>query len=549
MSSKKSPGKKSIGCAAAVLTGWALTVTPALAQESPLALEMKMRQWLNARFSRSYVKVLTVGRNAVDVVVTVVPTPGDPKVYTHKDANRLAGELREALLPPGYDFRNGSQFSILAPGQIRVTGAGPEFQGVLDKITHAVMEEVTSQGLALKHFSAAGFRGPQISMQIHARGIDLGPQGQLAAQNRLDTAIRERVMNRQFPSVAYLEGQSGVDVADAARPVDAHLQPEENPGGPWYKTSPSAISPVTLASTSSDKVGHSWDPPSEGHIVVSEVEVSPDPPRAFPPPAKEVPAGWAPTGTGLPPTRPGNRPLMGATPKQLVPPSRAVLAPAPRRRVEPGALARRLRELRARRPWVPAMPPSRAAENMDAAPSREPLRIYPASPFGIGPGVSSCELFVRFDTDKHTIKSEENANLSGFLEHVPPEHIRGIVIRGHADSRYTTPYNLALGHRRAEAVKDWLVAAGVKEVRIETQSAGESEKMATNRTDYGRSLNRRALLQVTFAEENRAMHSDRSPHWRSGRSMPSGLRRNADGSKKPLDPHWPQHYSPKVGGE
>jgi hypothetical protein len=160
--------------------------------------------------------------------------------------------------------------------------------------------------------------------------------------------------------------------------------------------------------------------------------------------------------------------------------------------------------------------------------------------------VASCELFVRFDTDRSEIKPEENERLMNFLAAVPAKTIRGIWITGHADSRAEDPYNLKLGERRAWAVKQWFVDHGVRDLRIEIKSLGERDPMETNETDYGRSVNRRAELQISFADPERPIHTDRSPFWREHRSLPLPPRRDRWGRYRSYDSHWPQPYSPKV---
>jgi outer membrane protein OmpA-like peptidoglycan-associated protein len=62
---------------------------------------------------------------------------------------------------------------------------------------------------------------------------------------------------------------------------------------------------------------------------------------------------------------------------------------------------------------------------------------------------------------------------------------------GHTDSTGTSAINLPLSRRRAESVRQWLVANGVGAERLEAEGRGSSEPIADNATDAGRSLNRR----------------------------------------------------------
>lgn len=71
----------------------------------------------------------------------------------------------------------------------------------------------------------------------------------------------------------------------------------------------------------------------------------------------------------------------------------------------------------------------------------------------------------------------------------------GIVIEGHTDSTGDAAFNLQLSERRAEAVADWLTAAGVDATRIRAVGFGESEPIADNSTSAGRALNRRVEFE------------------------------------------------------
>lgn len=68
-----------------------------------------------------------------------------------------------------------------------------------------------------------------------------------------------------------------------------------------------------------------------------------------------------------------------------------------------------------------------------------------------------------------------------------------VVIEGHTDERGTREYNLALGDRRATAVKDYLVAYGVSASRIRTISYGEERPVAVGSNEAAWAKNRRAV--------------------------------------------------------
>jgi OOP family OmpA-OmpF porin len=73
-----------------------------------------------------------------------------------------------------------------------------------------------------------------------------------------------------------------------------------------------------------------------------------------------------------------------------------------------------------------------------------------------------------------------------------------VEIEGHTCSIGTAEYNLALGNRRATAVKDYLVSRGVTEDRLRTVSYGEERPKYDNAREETRRLNRRAALVVNL---------------------------------------------------
>ena len=69
-------------------------------------------------------------------------------------------------------------------------------------------------------------------------------------------------------------------------------------------------------------------------------------------------------------------------------------------------------------------------------------------------------------------------------------------MEGHADERGTRDYNLALGERRANAAKNYLVSLGIPAARISTVSYGKERPKATGSTEAAWAQNRRAVTVV-----------------------------------------------------
>lgn len=100
---------------------------------------------------------------------------------------------------------------------------------------------------------------------------------------------------------------------------------------------------------------------------------------------------------------------------------------------------------------------------------------------------------VHFAVDQSTLSDEAKAILdaqAGWLTEYPEF---AVTIEGHADEQGTREYNLALGARRAAAVRDYLVSRGVAESRISTISYGKERPIAVCSNESCWSKNRRAV--------------------------------------------------------
>ncbi|MGH9345707.1 MAG: OmpA family protein, partial [Vicinamibacterales bacterium] len=103
---------------------------------------------------------------------------------------------------------------------------------------------------------------------------------------------------------------------------------------------------------------------------------------------------------------------------------------------------------------------------------------------------------VHFDFDRYNLRPEAVKILDEAVTTLRENADLRVTIEGHTDSIGTSEYNLALGERRANAVRDYLVSRGIVASRIETVSYGEERPRADNSTAGGRALNRRASLIV-----------------------------------------------------
>lgn len=104
---------------------------------------------------------------------------------------------------------------------------------------------------------------------------------------------------------------------------------------------------------------------------------------------------------------------------------------------------------------------------------------------------------VYFGYDQYDLSPEARATLeqqAALLRQYPSTDI---VIQGHCDERGTREYNLALGERRANSAKDYLVALGVSPARIQTVSYGEERPTAVGSSESAFAQNRRAVTVLT----------------------------------------------------
>jgi outer membrane protein OmpA-like peptidoglycan-associated protein len=103
---------------------------------------------------------------------------------------------------------------------------------------------------------------------------------------------------------------------------------------------------------------------------------------------------------------------------------------------------------------------------------------------------------VLFAFDKATLSPEAFRNVDKLADFLRKHPNRSVLIEGHTDSVGSDEYNLDLSGKRADAVKNALVAKGVGEERITPKGYGKKYPVASNNTSDGRQLNRRVEVVV-----------------------------------------------------
>jgi OOP family OmpA-OmpF porin len=138
--------------------------------------------------------------------------------------------------------------------------------------------------------------------------------------------------------------------------------------------------------------------------------------------------------------------------------------------------------------WTPAT----AAKGCDGA--------LTAAPAAAASGVSQSKITLQADTlydfNKSDLKPEGKATLDKIARDLGKIKLEVIIAVGNTDSVGSDAYNMALGQRRAQSVKAYLVSKGVDGSRIYTESKGKSNPVASNATEEGRAKNRRTDIEV-----------------------------------------------------
>lgn len=104
---------------------------------------------------------------------------------------------------------------------------------------------------------------------------------------------------------------------------------------------------------------------------------------------------------------------------------------------------------------------------------------------------------VHFDFDKYDVLENDKGTLqrqATWLARYPGVRV---TIEGHCDERGTREYNLALGARRANAVKEYLVSLGVSSARVDTISYGKEHPICTESSEDCWAQNRRGVTTIT----------------------------------------------------
>ena len=103
---------------------------------------------------------------------------------------------------------------------------------------------------------------------------------------------------------------------------------------------------------------------------------------------------------------------------------------------------------------------------------------------------------VHFDFDKYNIRPDAAEVLKRKAAWLKENVDVSVIVEGHCDERGTDEYNLALGERRADAAKKFLVSLGIQPNRLETISYGEERPLDPGHNEAAWAKNRRAQFVI-----------------------------------------------------
>ena len=108
---------------------------------------------------------------------------------------------------------------------------------------------------------------------------------------------------------------------------------------------------------------------------------------------------------------------------------------------------------------------------------------------------------VLFPTDVYTLSATQKAQLATLSpggERVPEAPVR-VLVSGHTDEFGSAEYNSKLSQKRAQSVSDYLAELGLVAESVQVEAWGESQPIASNQEETGRSQNRRVSIELQFA--------------------------------------------------
>ena len=141
---------------------------------------------------------------------------------------------------------------------------------------------------------------------------------------------------------------------------------------------------------------------------------------------------------------------------------------------------------------APALAPAPAPAPAPSVSGRAVAPVEIRSDDSAAAGPAGVARVIYFDYDSFSIRPEFQSAVDAHSRFLTSNKVRKIAIEGHTDERGGREYNLALGQKRAEAVRRSMTLLGVAESQIEAVSLGEEKPAQTGSTEESYARNRRA---------------------------------------------------------
>lgn len=152
-------------------------------------------------------------------------------------------------------------------------------------------------------------------------------------------------------------------------------------------------------------------------------------------------------------------------------------------------------------PEPPVAPQETAVVTPPVVTPPKPPVVPPTVPNGPAAG-SKADFAVKatdrvyFGYDMYNLDADSNKSLASQVAWLKQYPSTRVEVQGHADERGTRDYNIALGERRAQAVKSYLVSQGIAETRIQTISFGKDKPLDMGHDEAAWARNRNAYTNV-----------------------------------------------------
>lgn len=105
---------------------------------------------------------------------------------------------------------------------------------------------------------------------------------------------------------------------------------------------------------------------------------------------------------------------------------------------------------------------------------------------------------VYFDYDSSLVASTERPKVEAVSQYLKSNSATAVIVEGNCDERGSNEYNLALGERRAQAIRDYLASLGIEPERIQTKSYGEEQPVNPGHDESAWSVNRRGEFVMYY---------------------------------------------------